>query len=295
MPDLTGDLAARLTAALLAEPWTDSPRSAHGEHRYDASCAVCQGDVDRLAPWIVRFMEPEALALEVDRFHQQGEKAAALREAADAWEALGKPGEPSPIAVWLRARANQLDQPTATGKESFPLRDRIDAALQAADAWAQLQSPDDRARFTDAVMAEIEGLPNRGYCEHCGRGDCTPTAAQWDEQHQHAKQAERELKQTRAAVRMLAERWLGPDFQRAYGDGLLAVLDNPEGYLRMRAALDRPDEAALPKLCPIGYRPHRPHTWTAAGSLGGDVLVVTTTGFLNPRIKTARVVPAASK
>lgn len=33
----------------------------------------------------------------------------------------------------------------------------------------------------------------------------------------------------------------------------------------------------------------------AAGSLGGDVLVVTTTGFLNPRIKTARVVPAASK
>jgi hypothetical protein len=33
----------------------------------------------------------------------------------------------------------------------------------------------------------------------------------------------------------------------------------------------------------------------AAGSLGGDVLVVTTTGFLNPRIKTARVVSAASK
>lgn len=32
-----------------------------------------------------------------------------------------------------------------------------------------------------------------------------------------------------------------------------------------------------------------------AGASGDDVLVITTVGILNPRIKTARVAPAASK
>lgn len=80
------------------------------------------------------------------------------------------------------------------------------------------------------------------------------------------ERAERELEQTQDAVRLLAFRWLGPDFQRAYGDALLAVLDNPEGYLQMRAASDRPEDAP-PKPCPLGYRLHRPHTWTDGGPI----------------------------
>jgi hypothetical protein len=60
-----------------------------------------------------------------------------------------------------------------------------------AVASGYLGMGDEAERLAAALMNLIEGLPNRGYCEHCGRGDCTPTAAQWDEQRQRAEEAER--------------------------------------------------------------------------------------------------------
>lgn len=42
-----------------------------------------------------------------------------------------------------------------------------------------------------------------GYCPHCGRGDCSPTADQWLEQRQRADRAEAAI----ARVRALHGRW----------------------------------------------------------------------------------------
>jgi hypothetical protein len=48
--------------------------------------------------------------------------------------------------------------------------------------------------------------------------------------------------QTEAAVRALAERWLGPDFQPAYAHSLIAVLENLEGYLRLISTPNDPKD-----------------------------------------------------
>lgn len=37
-----------------------------------------------------------------------------------------------------------------------------------------------------------------GYCPHCGRGDCSPTADQWAEQKQRADKAEAAIARVRA-------------------------------------------------------------------------------------------------
>lgn len=163
---LAGDLVGRLTAALLAEPWNTWPKSAHGEHRYDASCAVCQGDVDRLAAWVVRFMEPEVLVAEVDRFHAdgQGEKLAdaydldlqadALRKAADAWETPA-PGTPTSIGLWLRVRADQLEQEAERLRDSVPtpvLGQVIDVDGEPVRVQAAPDMPDEvRDALADVV------------------------------------------------------------------------------------------------------------------------------------------------
>lgn len=47
-------------------------------------------------------------------------KAAGLREAADAWENLGQPEDPSPIGVWLRCRATQLENQAEQLRDTIP-------------------------------------------------------------------------------------------------------------------------------------------------------------------------------
>lgn len=80
---------------------------------------------------------------------------------------------------------------------SGDLRDQIREALTREHyrrARERIEaSPEEHcAAFADAVLPIIEGLPNRGYCEHCGRGDCAPTAEQYHQLTQRAEQAERE-------------------------------------------------------------------------------------------------------
>ncbi|KUJ65415.1 hypothetical protein [Streptosporangium amethystogenes] len=57
----------------------------------------------------------------------------------------------------------------------------------------------------DQLYADLDALKaiTAGYCGHCGRGDCSPTADQWLEQRQRAEQAEAAI----ARVRALHSRW----------------------------------------------------------------------------------------
>lgn len=52
----------------------------------------------------------------------------------------------------------------------------------------------------EQLYAELDALKSigRGYCPHCGRGDCSPTAAQWYEQQQRAERVEVERDRYRA-------------------------------------------------------------------------------------------------
>ena len=71
-----------------------------------------------------------------------------------------------------------------------------------ADRAATGLTPDEQQRLRegiDALYAELAALKSitSGYCEHCGRGDCSPTTDQWYDQRQRADQAEDQLRRTR--------------------------------------------------------------------------------------------------
>lgn len=82
-------------------------------------------------------------------------KAAGLREAADAWENLGQPVQRSPIGVWLRARADQLERDSEQLRNSVPtpiLCQILDVDGQAVRLQAAPGMPDQlRDALTDLV------------------------------------------------------------------------------------------------------------------------------------------------
>lgn len=119
MPDLSGDLVGRLTAALLAERWADSPRAAHGEHRFDSGCAICQGDVDRLAAFVVHFLAADG-ATRKDSFPLRDRIEHALYRRLCEQVDLSVPG----AGVRAEARAADL----------------ADAVLPVVEAWVAEQT-----------------------------------------------------------------------------------------------------------------------------------------------------------
>ncbi|MEU0659583.1 hypothetical protein [Streptomyces lavendulocolor] len=179
---------------------------------------------------------------------------------------------------------------TANGAQAGAdaLRDQVAAALYEWNCqphrWADAH-PDDRLAYggdADAAMrvpAFAEALAavaalreiDRGYCPHCGRGDCSPTAAQWLQERQRADRAEADLAEARNALAM--QKGVSADLRvesRARGDKLdrvraecerieAAVRANPHdpdfdgAYLaaigHIRAALDQQEQAAE---CPPG-------------------------------------------
>lgn len=65
------DIPPHAVQAVLDHPWADWPRSAHADHTYDASCAVCRGDVAAILAMlpaaglaIVRADDPRAVTQE---------------------------------------------------------------------------------------------------------------------------------------------------------------------------------------------------------------------------------------
>lgn len=78
---LAGDLVGRLAAALLAERWGgDSDRDSHRRHNYYYQCAICRGDADRLAAWVVRFLADDGQATRKESFPLRDRMAAAIRQ-----------------------------------------------------------------------------------------------------------------------------------------------------------------------------------------------------------------------
>lgn len=88
------------------------------------------------------------------------------------------------------------------------------------DAW---HSAKDRARKhhtrAEKAEAELDALKTvtTGYCPHCGRGDCSPTADQWLEQRQRADRAEDAIARVRA--------WAAQTQHGAAAAEVLAALD----------------------------------------------------------------------
>lgn len=95
-------LSDAIADALLTTRWhTEWPNAAHGQHHYDASCAVCAGDLDALA----------AVAAKVATTQVRAEAAMELREDAEAHRRQAKA---RPVrAVVLRLRAHTIDMAAA--------------------------------------------------------------------------------------------------------------------------------------------------------------------------------------
>lgn len=72
----------------------------------------------------------------------------------------------------------ETQEPSALGGRILTILSHIDGTLASLTT----------AR--DAVLDLIETFADRGYCEHCGRGDCSPSADQYYRQYQRADQAE---------------------------------------------------------------------------------------------------------
>ena len=59
-----------------------------------------------------------------------------------------------------------------------------------------------RAEQAEAELTALKTITS-GYCGHCGRGDCSPTADQWYEQRQRADRAEAAIERVRATCARL--------------------------------------------------------------------------------------------
>ncbi|MFF9197316.1 hypothetical protein ACF09L_19120 [Streptomyces sp. NPDC014779] len=122
-----------------------------------------------------------------------------------------------PAAEQLLNLANRAERGPLSGDEAQRLRDGIRAALgQPTNPEPSWQCPDcgglvpnsqrhihqaaeqrARAKKAEAELAALKTITS-GYCGHCGRGDCSPTADQWYEQRQRAERAEAAIERIRA-------------------------------------------------------------------------------------------------
>lgn len=80
------------------------------------------------------------------------------------------------------------------------------------------QSQDAELTRLRAELATLRAVA-RGYCPHCGRGDCAPTVHDWEAERQRAEQAEAAIDRVRALHRPVEGLGYGSDDDPgAYGD-----------------------------------------------------------------------------
>jgi hypothetical protein len=97
-------LSDAIADALLTTRWhTQWPNAAHGQHHYDASCAICAGDIDAIA---IATVAAKAAATQV-----RAEAAMELREDAEAHRRKAMPL--GVRGVVLRLRAQTIDMAAA--------------------------------------------------------------------------------------------------------------------------------------------------------------------------------------
>lgn len=218
---LAGDLVGRLTAALLAEPWNSWPKAAHGDHRFDSGCAICQGDVDRLAAFVARFHADNATGKESFPVGDLRDRIAAAMIAD------------------LRAARPDAAPDEEEDRAAYEL---TDAVLPVVEAWAAEQTQ--RAEQAERHLAYRHGEWQREL-------DARIAA------ERKLQEAERERDEARAAmadlIRVAAYVSRGRRFVdvEPYPDALarkaLGALDDAT----LHAALDRPDDTPS-KPCPLG-------------------------------------------
>lgn len=208
MPDLSGDLVGRLTAALLAEPWTSSPRAAHGEHQFDSGCAICQGDVDRLAAFVARFLADGGQATRKESFPVGG-----LRDRIAA-------------AMIADLRAVRPDA-APDEEEDRAAYELTDAVLPVVEAWAAEQTQ--RAEQAERHLAYRHGEWQREL-------DARIAA------EQKLQEAERQRDEARAAIQQLRDDL--PNLEQAAQR--IAATDSHAALREftacIRTALDQPEE-----------------------------------------------------
>lgn len=203
-------LRERLAEALRTTPAREAATTLidHTEHRYNAGCALCCGEADTLTAALLPVVE------------------------AHTAEQTARLGLPARLATALTERFTELGNPYA----------EMRIHEQGPDGW-----PSSRAVGPNIVADVLRELlaagqqpttPAPGYCPHCGRGDCAPTADDWLRQVERASKAEAAVARVRAecdrieaAVRANPQ---DPDFDGAY----LACLRH------VRAALDGTGEAS---------------------------------------------------
>lgn len=108
----------------------------------------------------------------------------------------------------------------------------------------------------DALQDELDALKTiaSGYCGHCGRGDCSPTADQWYEQRQRADRAEAAIERVRETVvgrRTEVAEFEAENEPSAWSDAVTVTCSRIEDALRERpesqgVALDEHQEQPLP-------------------------------------------------
>ena len=114
--------------------------------------------------------------------------------------------QPTPAPADLRQRVAEALAAKIDGTQGCANRYRLADAVLAVvqpelDRLAALLDAESRTlaevdQRCDRYVAELAALREvaRGYCPHCGRGDASPTAQQWEEQKQRADQVEELLR-----------------------------------------------------------------------------------------------------
>ncbi|MGW0550531.1 hypothetical protein [Streptomyces altiplanensis] len=93
--------------------------------------------------------------------------------------------------------------PDTTDSDPDSLRDRYAAAIEDCRTLTPTALTDVvlavRDTLVEELTAELAALKTigAGYCPHCGRGDCSPSADQWREQQQRAEEAQAAIERVR--------------------------------------------------------------------------------------------------
>jgi hypothetical protein len=192
----TTDLRDAVAAAIVSHEWDDFPRSAHGDHNYYGACAICQGDVPRIAEVALA-----ALAERSGDLH--GQVTEEIRASLRQWDAMGIDDRPGVTLVDFLA-ASVLALPALVAAE---------ARVGHAEAGAQLSS-ERLAKAREEHQAKVASL--QALADRCREKDWAHSA----EQAKRREEAERKLHEI-AMVKV----WTNEDGKRfVFADDLAGIL-----------------------------------------------------------------------
>jgi hypothetical protein len=137
-----GSLPRRMAEAIVSHEWDDFPRSAHGDHNYYGACAICQGDIPRIA-------EVALAAL----LKNPGDVPKRMAEAIDETWTLEEDFDAEKAA---RAALSVRDEPVAHLSARAAV---AEARVEHAEAGAQLSS--ERLAKVQQELAEAQAQIER--------------------------------------------------------------------------------------------------------------------------------------